>query len=339
MRRGGGKSKQVSRFVSGSPTSRRLAYKRRKRFRARRLTNAKWSWGMIPLVLNDDLSRLVQISLQDSVGKGGKDVEADVRLVQALLNNVPEAQGGPGPKLNVDGRVGPLTIGAITRFQRASGRKVVDGRIDPLGPTIVALGRLLNARGQLPSNHPGIGPVDVRVRQGLVGRAAVAPTRGPVDPTGPIPLISPTDWSFSSSSGVTLGASIFGVASMSFHLVKDSRPGFVRKFPWSGIGVGLSTTPVGLDISFADFPSFGLRLRQGLFGSNPMPEDDIQGPCTVYSIGANLGVGVSGTLCMFGAAGPLLVTTRAVGFILGMEVGIPGAGFMGFFGVTGRAVN
>ena len=122
---------------------------------------------------------------------------------------------------------------------------------------------------------------------------------------GSIPGISPTDWQFRSSSGVSLGADIFGVAAMTFFLEKDSRPGAVRAFPWSGIGVGLSTTPVGLDISFADFPSFGLRLRQGIFGSNPMPEDDFQGPCTVFSLGANLGVGFAGTICMFGAIGPV----------------------------------
>lgn len=126
---------------------------------------------------------------------------------------------------------------------------------------------------------------------------------------------------------------------MTFSLEKDSRPGQIRTFPWSGIGVGLSTTPVGMDISFGDFPSFGLRLRQGLFGSNPMPEDDIPGPCTVYSIGANLGVGFSGTICLFGALGPVILSTRAIGAIVGMEVGIPGAGLMGFFGVTGRAQN
>lgn len=294
---------------------------------------------MIPLVLNDDLSRLVQISMQGSVGQGGKNSQTDVQLVQAMLNNVPDAQGGPSPKLKVDGRVGPLTIGAITRFQRAARRRVVDGRIDPLGPTIIALGQLLNARGLLPSNLSTIGPVDTRVRQGLVGGTTAPPTRRSVGGTTSIPLISPTDWKFKSSSGVTIGALIFGVAGMNFFLEKDSRPGFIRQFPWSGIGVGLSTLPVGLDISFADFPSFGLRLRQGLFGSNPMPEDDLAGPCTVYSIGANLGVGAAGTLCMFGALGPVLASTRAVGFIAGMEVGIPSAGLMGFFGVTGRAVN
>lgn len=293
----------------------------------------------LPLILNDDLSRLVQINLQGSVGQGGKNIPGDVQLVQAMLNNVPEAQGGSSSKLKVDGKVGPLSIAAITRFQRASHRRVVDGRIDPLGPTIITLGQTLNSRGLMPRNVAGIGPVDGRVRSGLVGGAAPRTTvRKSITGTS-IPLISPTDWQFRSSSGVTIGALIFGVAAMNFFLEKDSRPGFVRQFPWSGIGVGLSTTPVGLDISFADFPSFGLRLRQGLFGSNPMPEDDIAGPCTIYSAGANLGPGFSGTVCMFGAAGPLIVTTRAVGVIAGLEVGIPSAGFMGFFGVTGKAVN
>jgi hypothetical protein len=97
---------------------------------------------------------------------------------------------------------------------------------------------------------------------------------------------------------------------------------------------------VGLDISFSDMPSFGLRLRQGGFlGSNPMPEDDFEGPCTVYSIGANVGVGFAGTLCLFGSAGPLLFTTRSIGAIAGMEVGIPSAAITGFFGFMGKAEN
>jgi hypothetical protein len=297
---------------------------------------------MVPLVLNDDLSRLVQINMEGSVGQSGRNVAGDVQLVQAMLNNVPEAAGGPNPKLQVDGRVGPMTIGAIMRFQRASGRKVVDGRIDLLGPTIIALGQLLNRNSLIPRNVSGIVPVDDRARKGLTSTAAAPPPAGKSiggTTTTSIPMISPTDWSFQSSAGVSVGALIFGVAAMKFFLVKDSRPGFVREFPWSGFGVGLSTLPVGLEISFNDFPSFGLRLRQGLFGSNPMPEDDFNTPTNVVSIGANMGVGISGTLCLFGALGPFVVTTRAVGFIVGMEVGIPSAGFMGFFGVTGKATN
>lgn len=294
---------------------------------------------MFPLVLNDDLSRLVQITLQGSVGNGGKNIPPDVVLVQSMLNSLPAQQGGPAVKLAVDGRVGPKTIAAISGVQRALRRRVVDGRIDPKGPTLIALGRQLNSQGLMPRNVRGIGAPDERVRLGLIGGGGAPPARRGSSVAGSIPGISPTDWQFRSSSGVSLGADLFGVAAMTFFLEKDSRPGAVRAFPWSGIGVGLSTTPVGLDISFADFPSFGLRLRQGIFGSNPMPEDDFQGPCTVYSLGANLGVGFAGTICMFGAVGPVLLSTRAVGAIAGLEVGIPGAGIMGFFGVTGRASN
>ncbi len=294
---------------------------------------------MTPLVFNDDLSRLVQINMQGSVGQGGKNITTDVTIVQSMLNSLPAPQGGPGTRLAVDGRIGPKTIAAITSVQRATKRRVVDGRIDANGPTIIALGQLLNARGLMPRGVQGIGQPDERVRRGLLPGAGVPPARRASGLTGSIPGISPTDWKFASSSGVTVGASIFGVAAMRFFLEQDSRPGIIRQFPWAGVGVGLSTMPVGLDISFGDFPSFGLRLRQGLFGSNPLPVLDLSGPCTVYSFGASVGPGISITICMFGALGPLIFTSRAVGAIAGMEVGIPGAGIMGFFGVTDSPVN
>lgn len=294
---------------------------------------------MLPLVLNDDLSRLIQINMEASVGQIGKNLSPDVKMIQAMLNNVPVNAGGPSPGLVIDGRSGPKTVAAIMRFQRAAKTRVADGRVDPAGPTIIALGRLLNSRGLMPKNVVGIAPVDDRVRRGLVGASSPSPANR-LSLTGRgIPFVSPTNWRFVSSAGVSVGALIFSVAAMKFFLVEDSRPSITRTFPWSGFGVGLSTLPVGLDISFADMPSFGLRLRQGLFGSNPMPDTDIVGPCTVYSIGANLGVGFSGTLCMFGALGPVLASTRAIGAIAGMEVGIPSAGITGFFGSTGRSEN
>lgn len=293
---------------------------------------------MIPFILNDDPTRLVQISMDGSVGQAGKNVDADVRLIQSMLNKVPAASGGPSTKLAVDGRIGPKTIAAITTFQRANKRKT-DGRIDVAGPTITALGRFLISNNLLPNDVAGIGTPDVRVQSALTGRS-VAPSVRSVTGRGSHTPLGVTDWRFSSSSGVSIGALLFGVSAMKFHLQKDSQPGFTRIFPWAGFGVGLSTLPVGLDISFADMPSFGLRLRQGGFrGSNPMPEDDYQGPCTVYSIGANLGVGFAGTLCLFGSAGPLLFTTLAIGAIAGMEVGIPSAAITGFFGVVGPAEN
>lgn len=42
------------------------------------------------------------------VGKGGVNNEPDVRIVQELLNKVPEDAGGPRPPLAVDGNAGNM---------------------------------------------------------------------------------------------------------------------------------------------------------------------------------------------------------------------------------------
>lgn len=76
--------------------------------------------------------------IQASVGFGGRNSPADVMTAQYLLNCVPAVQGGPIRELAVDGLCGPLTMGAIKKFQTAAiGR--TDGRIDPGGNTIQAL--------------------------------------------------------------------------------------------------------------------------------------------------------------------------------------------------------
>ena len=292
---------------------------------------------MVPLVINDDPSRLVQICLNSSVGQGGRNLDPEVRLVQAMLNKVPFAEGGPSPNLNVDGLVGPLTISAITRFQRSAKLRVTDGRIDPLGPTIIALGRLLNSRNLLPVNMPGIGLPDERIRRGITSTQAAPPVRHHLGETRHKPF-GPTDWKFKSSGGVSIGAWVLGVARINFYLEQDRRPGYVRQFPWTGVGAGLSAMPIGLDVSFADFPSWGLRLRQGpLRGSNPLPEDDLVNPCTIYTIGANAGPGWSGALCLFGAYGPIMLSAYAIGAMTGMQVGIPGAAINGFWGYLGAS--
>jgi lysozyme family protein len=71
-----------------------------------------------------------------SVGKGGVNRHQDTAFVQVCLN-VSRRQENHAP-IRVDGIVGPITIGAITDFQRAN-RLVADGRVDPGGPTITAL--------------------------------------------------------------------------------------------------------------------------------------------------------------------------------------------------------
>jgi peptidoglycan hydrolase-like protein with peptidoglycan-binding domain len=76
--------------------------------------------------------------IQASVGFGGRNNTVDVMTAQYLLNCVPAARGGPSCELVIDGISGPLTMGAIRKFQSAAlGR--ADGRIDPGGGTIRAL--------------------------------------------------------------------------------------------------------------------------------------------------------------------------------------------------------
>jgi len=69
-------------------------------------------------------------SISGSVGQGGKNNPDDVRVVQSLLSSVPPAQGGASPRLVADGKSGPKTIQAISKFQTIQlGHS--DGRVDP----------------------------------------------------------------------------------------------------------------------------------------------------------------------------------------------------------------
>lgn len=77
-------------------------------------------------------------SISASVGSGGANRFIDVETIQSLLNQVPTASGGPTPLLDADGIVGPLTIGAINKFQKFHfGWQ--DGRVDPNNKTITKL--------------------------------------------------------------------------------------------------------------------------------------------------------------------------------------------------------
>lgn len=74
------------------------------------------------------------------VGVGGRNLPDDVLCIQQLLNALPVTEGGPDRPLAEDGIAGPLTNGAIGKYQRLR-IGWSDGRIDPGGPTITALVR------------------------------------------------------------------------------------------------------------------------------------------------------------------------------------------------------
>ena len=71
-------------------------------------------------------------SIWKAVGIGGPNLQADICVVQYLLNCVPAAKGGPLKELAVDGHMDVVVIEAIRRFQRITGAKM-SGRLDPRG--------------------------------------------------------------------------------------------------------------------------------------------------------------------------------------------------------------
>ena len=78
-------------------------------------------------------------TIRQSVGRGGVNQPSDVRIVQILLNaNLGRLT--PLRPLAEDGKVGPMTIGAIEEFQRRVVKMAKpDGRVDPHGRTLRSL--------------------------------------------------------------------------------------------------------------------------------------------------------------------------------------------------------
>ena len=84
------------------------------------------------------------VAIRQSVGQGGANLRNDVLTIQQALNAVSTSRGGPTPRLATDGLVGALTRAAIGKFQKQN-ISFVDFRIDPNGPTVQALNRVLGA--------------------------------------------------------------------------------------------------------------------------------------------------------------------------------------------------
>lgn len=74
--------------------------------------------------------------LKHSVGRKAKNNHADVVIVQHLLNQINHQNNG---KILENGICDGKTINAIVNFQTKSALKVIDGRVDIRGATIVAM--------------------------------------------------------------------------------------------------------------------------------------------------------------------------------------------------------
>lgn len=98
-------------------------------------------------------------TISESVGFACKNRPADVETIQRLLNNVPVGQGGPNPKLGVDGAYGSRTENALQAFQLAQfGWKGADRKVFPGGETLAALNRFDTTGPAPPPPVPGTVP-------------------------------------------------------------------------------------------------------------------------------------------------------------------------------------
>ncbi|MEM6758932.1 MAG: peptidoglycan-binding domain-containing protein [Pseudomonadota bacterium] len=76
------------------------------------------------------------LKLHSSVGRRGRNIPFDVRLVQERLNELAKGRH----KLKVTGRVGARTLAALWDFQKSVvGFKIPDTKVDMTGKTIEAL--------------------------------------------------------------------------------------------------------------------------------------------------------------------------------------------------------
>lgn len=313
---------------------------------------------MLPLIINNNPGRLVQVAMSGPVGSGGTNAKNDVVLVQSLLNAIPSIEGGPPTKLKVDGIVGPLTLAAIRRYQQAR-THTIDGRVDVRGPTIKSLVMTLNDRGALPPGLPNVGQPSQGVVHALTGvggppllmsRADRQPSSGPaMKAKSGVTLgnkesfglatssyTGPTGWKFVTSSGTGISVWIIGVSVINIVMKHDIEPGLTYQFSFMGTGVGLSALPVGLDWSASTMPSFGLsvwKVNPLLGKAPPLYAGDFDLlPTAILAVGANVGPGWSGMAIFWGSVGPLLYLTRYVNAITGMQAGIPGGSITLYLG-------
>ncbi len=83
------------------------------------------------------------ITISASVGWRGVNRKADVLKIQRALNAVGKKKGQRLPRLKEDSLIGPNTIGAIRKFQKANARLIRDGRVDKSHATLARINALL----------------------------------------------------------------------------------------------------------------------------------------------------------------------------------------------------
>jgi hypothetical protein len=301
---------------------------------------------MLPLLVNDNPTRLVQVSMTGSVGFLGKNNPLDVTLIQNLLNLVRPSEGGSVEKLQIDGAVGNRTIKAIIRFQNKN-TKISDGRIDPYGQTIKKLVNILNDRFAIPSNLISIGTPSKEIVNALTGtcpnlgiKSALSEKQSVANSSvaGVIGYTGRIGWKLSSSSSgaftLPIGNPLLsaGVTVINFQVKNAENLSYWLSFVGIGLAVGTpSKLPAGASLSLPSMMSIGSDIYKinALLGKDPpvpiksfeaLPTSVLAGDLTFW----NAGIGT--TVIMFGAVGivaPGVLNTRYFGAMAGQEVGTP----------------
>jgi hypothetical protein len=121
------------------------------------------------------------VTISQSVGAGGANVPADVVQIQRALNHVLPELAGALPFLLDDGLVGPMTLGAIKKFQERN-FGWFDSRVDPDQKTIALINHYLATEPKPDALHSckdRVARAVARLREAALSiRAAEAQLRG-----------------------------------------------------------------------------------------------------------------------------------------------------------------
>jgi hypothetical protein len=149
------------------------------------------------------------------------------------------SRGGPNPPFMLFGAAGGNLNAAILRFQQANCSGVADARIDPTGPTIRQLTAMANATGgppvydpasgDPPQFVPGVLDMDVKAKFTLGGIVSALRDSFP----------HATPWSFTSSAGISAGASIVAGA-WGFLYLRNSNTQETPTLAYAAAGFGKS---------------------------------------------------------------------------------------------------
>jgi hypothetical protein len=310
-----------------------------------------WGLRMIPTFFGEDGSSPLLITMSGSVGQGGINKPADVKIVQTLLNAVGAPFGSP---LAVDGRIGSKTITAISKFQRGTMAGFADGRVDAPGKTIANLADMASARSASFAPVEGLElakstdilaadsvfslPVN-RIQSSVrpaITTSLVQGGRSQDRNSGFGAPFTTSGWTIDNNA-TTIDASVKdnGIFIAFIEVFMDDDPSIRQRLNIVAFLRGKSKgPPVGFDFSLPSFKSTKGTIIRGLSGFGPISRFNFVGVVNIGTIGISaLNKGGGMTIFQFQWGGPA-PPGLCMGFtaMVGEQAGLPGVAFAGGVG-------